>query len=304
MDANKTYGGKVWRQLHKNAASNIAQIRGQHPTNQQLYGHLPPITKTIQVRRTRYAEHCWRSRDELKVTYSCEPLHKDEQRQDEQLEPIYNSSVEIQDVALKTYRERWTIETSGRNGSGRSVLVVWHDDDDDDDNDECEQTKFSSVRLMLWLILQLILFSFFFFFVLWKPLRSCPQRQHSTHENEELEASSSAYILLTFDMCTSYERVVVILALYRWLDFDIWLKAFDVHEYYYRILGRNISEKAGFVGGCSRFVVKRSHHQWPEEGNKFKKYLQATSLFFPYVSIKMFFLIFFIHLFLFLFHFF
>ena len=37
----------------------------QHPTKQQLYGHLPPITKTIQVRRTRHAGHCWRSRDEL-----------------------------------------------------------------------------------------------------------------------------------------------------------------------------------------------------------------------------------------------
>ena len=37
----------------------------QHPTKQQLYGHLPPITKTIQVRLTRHAGHCWRSRDEL-----------------------------------------------------------------------------------------------------------------------------------------------------------------------------------------------------------------------------------------------
>ena len=37
----------------------------QHPTRHQLYGHLPPITKTIKVRRTRHAGHCWRSRDEL-----------------------------------------------------------------------------------------------------------------------------------------------------------------------------------------------------------------------------------------------
>ena len=37
----------------------------QHPTRHQLYGHLPPITKTIQVRRTRHAGHCWRSWDEL-----------------------------------------------------------------------------------------------------------------------------------------------------------------------------------------------------------------------------------------------
>ena len=37
----------------------------QHPTRHQLYGHLPPITKTIQARRTRHAGYCWRSRDEL-----------------------------------------------------------------------------------------------------------------------------------------------------------------------------------------------------------------------------------------------
>ena len=37
----------------------------QPPTTHQLYGHLPPITKTIQVRRTRHGEHCWRSKDQL-----------------------------------------------------------------------------------------------------------------------------------------------------------------------------------------------------------------------------------------------
>ena len=37
----------------------------QHPTRHQLYSHLPPVTKTIQVRRTRHAGHCWRSKDEL-----------------------------------------------------------------------------------------------------------------------------------------------------------------------------------------------------------------------------------------------
>ena len=37
----------------------------QHPTKDQLYGHLPPITKTIQVRQTKHAGHRWRSRDKL-----------------------------------------------------------------------------------------------------------------------------------------------------------------------------------------------------------------------------------------------
>ena len=37
----------------------------QHPSKHQQYGHLSPITKTIQVIWTRHAGHCWRSRDEL-----------------------------------------------------------------------------------------------------------------------------------------------------------------------------------------------------------------------------------------------
>ena len=58
-----TAGEEARRQLHKNAASN--KFRQQHPTRHQLYGHLPPIKKTIKVRRTRYAGHCRRSRGEL-----------------------------------------------------------------------------------------------------------------------------------------------------------------------------------------------------------------------------------------------
>ena len=57
----------------------------------------------------------------------------DEQRQDDLLEPIYNSSVPIQDADWKTYREQWTIETGGERGSGKSMLAAWRDDEDDDD---------------------------------------------------------------------------------------------------------------------------------------------------------------------------
>ena len=35
----------------------------QHPTKPQLYGQLPPITKTNKVRWPRHAGHCWWSRD-------------------------------------------------------------------------------------------------------------------------------------------------------------------------------------------------------------------------------------------------
>ena len=47
---------------------------------------------------------------------------------DDQLEPIYNSFVPIQDVAWKTSRERWTIETGGEGRSGKSALAARHDD--------------------------------------------------------------------------------------------------------------------------------------------------------------------------------
>ena len=46
----------------------------QHPKKQQLYGHLPPITKTIKVRQTRHAGHCWKSKDKLLSDHIYQPL--------------------------------------------------------------------------------------------------------------------------------------------------------------------------------------------------------------------------------------
>ena len=70
------YGCTTWtltKRLEKKLDGNYTRMLRailnkswrQHPTRHQLYDHLPPITKTIQVRRTRHAGHCWRSRDEL-----------------------------------------------------------------------------------------------------------------------------------------------------------------------------------------------------------------------------------------------
>ena len=49
----------------------------------------------------------------------------------DQLEPINNSSVLIQGVAWKPYREQWTIGTSSGRGTGKSVPASRHDDEDD-----------------------------------------------------------------------------------------------------------------------------------------------------------------------------
>ena len=70
------YGCTTWmltKRLEKKLDGNYTRMLQailnkswwQHPTRYQLYGHLPPIMKTIQVRQTRHAGHCWRSRDEL-----------------------------------------------------------------------------------------------------------------------------------------------------------------------------------------------------------------------------------------------
>ena len=100
----------------------------QHPTRHQLYGHLPPITKTIQVRRTRHAGHCWRSRDKPISDVLLWTIQL--QKQDDQLEHAYSSYVRIRGVALKTCRMRWTIGRNGERGSGISMLAARHDDDD------------------------------------------------------------------------------------------------------------------------------------------------------------------------------
>ena len=64
------------------------------------------------------------------VMYSCGPLHMDDQRQDDQLEPTNSSSVPIWDVALRTCRKQWTIIGMGaERGSWISVLIARHDDD-------------------------------------------------------------------------------------------------------------------------------------------------------------------------------
>ena len=70
------YGCTTWtltKLLEKKLASNYTRMLRvilnkslrQYSTRHQLYSHLPPITKIIQVRRTRHAGYRWRSKDEL-----------------------------------------------------------------------------------------------------------------------------------------------------------------------------------------------------------------------------------------------
>ena len=104
----------------------------QHPARHQLYDHMPPITKTIQARRTRHAGHCWINRDELisdvllwtpsnDRAKAGRPAHtyigllcEDTGCRPEDLPEAMND------------REKWR-----ERESGISVLAAQHDDDDD-----------------------------------------------------------------------------------------------------------------------------------------------------------------------------
>ena len=109
----------------------LNKSRRQHPSKQQLYGHLPSITKTIKIRRARHAEHCWRSGAISSLMFSYGPPHMAEQKQGDLLEPTYSSSMRIRDVALRICQKRWTIRRSGERGSGIFVLAARHEDDND-----------------------------------------------------------------------------------------------------------------------------------------------------------------------------
>ena len=100
----------------------------KHPTKQQLYGYLPPIMTTIQVRWARHLGHCWRSRDELISDMVLSTPHLNEQRQDVQLEPTYNSSVPVQDedlLGVMNDREEWW-ERVREIHAGSSTWCWWN----------------------------------------------------------------------------------------------------------------------------------------------------------------------------------
>ena len=102
----------------------------QHPTRRQLYGHLPPIMKTIQARRTRHAVHCWRSKDEIvsdvllwTPAYGQSKAGRPARTFIQQLCDDTGCNPEDLPKAMND-RETWR-----ERGSGISVLAARHDDD-------------------------------------------------------------------------------------------------------------------------------------------------------------------------------
>ena len=103
----------------------------QHPTRPQLYGHLPPITKTIQVRRTRHAGHCWRSKDELisdvllwTPTYGCAKVGRPARTYIQQLCEDTGCNLEDLPEAMND-REKWRERVRDIRAGGATWWWWW-----------------------------------------------------------------------------------------------------------------------------------------------------------------------------------
>ena len=137
------YGCTTWtlsKQLEKKLDDNYPRMLlaisnkswRQHPTRHQLYGHLSPITKILQVKRTRLGEHCWRRGDELigdvllwTSTYGRAKAGQPARTYIQQVCEDTVCSPEDLPEAMND-REKWR-----ERGTEISVLAAWHDDDDD-----------------------------------------------------------------------------------------------------------------------------------------------------------------------------
>ena len=136
------YGCTTWtltKRLEKKLDGNYTRMLRailnkslqQHPTRRQLYGHLPPITKTIQARRTKHAGHSWRSKDEIvsdvllwTPTYGQSKAGRPARTYIQQLCEDTGCDPEDPPEAMND-RETWR-----ERGSGISVLAARHDDDE------------------------------------------------------------------------------------------------------------------------------------------------------------------------------
>ena len=152
------YGCTTWtltKRLEKKLDGNYTRIlrailnksRWQHSTKHQLYGHLPPITKTIQVRRTRHAGHCWRSKDEPSSDVLLWTPAYGQAKAGRPAQTYMQQLCEDTGCNPEDLQKRWMIGRSGERGSGISVLAARHDDDDDDNHQKHFYCKlFSLVR--------------------------------------------------------------------------------------------------------------------------------------------------------------
>ena len=107
----------------------------QHPTKQQLHGHLPPVSKTIQMRRTRYAGHCVEKQRQTHERRSPWTLSRGRACVGRPTRTYLQQLCTDWGYSRENYWKRLKIGTNRERESGKSMLAARHDDDDDDVDD-------------------------------------------------------------------------------------------------------------------------------------------------------------------------
>ena len=90
-----------------------------------------PSRKPSKSNETNMRDTAGEVRMNSKEMYFYGPLHMDEQRLHDQIEPMYNSSTDTW-CSLEDLLQRWMIKMTGERGSGKSLFTTWHDKNDDD----------------------------------------------------------------------------------------------------------------------------------------------------------------------------
>ena len=136
------YGCTTWtftKRLEKKQDGNYTRMLRailnkswrQHPTKHQLYGHLPLIMKTVKVRRTIHAGHCWRSRDELISDVLLWTSSNGQAKAGRPARTYIQQLCEDTGCSPEDLPEAMNDREDWWEGSGISVLAARHDDDDD-----------------------------------------------------------------------------------------------------------------------------------------------------------------------------
>ena len=135
------YGYTTWtltKRFEKKLDSNYTRMLQailnkswqQNPTKHQLYGHLPPITKVIKVRRTRHAGHCWRSRDKLISDVLLWTPTYGRAKAEQPARTYIQQLCEDTGCSLEDLPEAMNDREKCESGSGISMQAARHDDDD------------------------------------------------------------------------------------------------------------------------------------------------------------------------------
>ena len=148
---------RVEKKIDRNCTQMLQVILSkswkQHPTQEQLYGHLPSISKNIQIRQVI---HGWRSKNEFVSNILLwTPSHwrasvgQPTRTYLQLLCMDRGCSLEDLPEAIKDRDKWWERE------SGKSVLAAWHDDDNiyiffQPDRQDVKQSQFlSRINLVL-----------------------------------------------------------------------------------------------------------------------------------------------------------